>query len=214
MKSAFFQALGLPQLASIADAENILEQVGQQVGSKVVVLFTTPDHTRLVLQAAKNKGLAGRYVWLGTTTWGQSSEIVSGLEQEASGAITLQAHSVMVDDFRNFIKSLTYTNRQGVPDDWFEEIYQTLHQCVIREAKRPLPFSSLCTKTEQITDDMVPYDPTVLHTIIAVYMVAQGLNNIPSCKSSSLTISACLSIIQNRHQSIYEVSRMISQQAV
>ncbi|KAK7481553.1 hypothetical protein BaRGS_00027202, partial [Batillaria attramentaria] len=203
--ACFGQALGLPLNAGIDEAEDVLERVSQQVGARAVVLFTLPAHTRLLMEAAGNKGMTGRFVWIGTSAWNQNGDELEDFKQEASGAIILQPHSVIVDDFRTYVKSLTFTNRGGIPDDWFEEIYQTLHRCTIMEAKRPLPFSTLCSKVERITDDMVTNDTSVLHTIIAVYMVAQGLNNIPSCRDVTFDISACLTNLkQSRNREIHQ----------
>ena len=183
-----------------------MDRISQQVGARAVILFTLPAHTRLLLQAAENRGQVGRFVWIGTSSWGRDNEAIAGLEQQASGAIILQTYSVFVEDFRNFIKSLTFNNKRNIPDDWFEEIYQTIHSCKLQNAKRSLPFSTLCSKTEVITDDMVPYDSSVLHTVIAVYMVAQGLNQIRACQRSDFEIAACITQLENRNEEIFQVS--------
>ena len=188
----------------------MLDQVSQQLGARAVILFTLPEHTRLVLQATKNRGQTERFLWIGTSAWGlNNNEAVTDLEQQASGAIVLQPQSAFVEDFRDFVKSLTFAHRRGIPDDWFEELYQTLHRCKIRDAKRSLPFSTLCTKGETISDDMVPFDPSVLHTVIAVFMVAQGLNQIPFCQGSGLDISACITRLQDRNDDIYQVGFLV-----
>lgn len=87
------------------------------------------------------------------------------------------------------------------------QIYQTLHKCTIQGSRRPLPYPGLCTKNEVITDSMIPNDSTVMHTVIAVYMVAQGLNGIQSCKGSNLDIAACIITLSNRNQAIYQVRK-------
>ncbi|KAL8604641.1 hypothetical protein ACOMHN_013421 [Nucella lapillus] len=197
------QAVSLPANATIQDAEAALDLVSQQVGARAVILFTLPAHTRLLLQASKNRGQSGRFVWVVTSPWGHA-DAIKGLEEQASGAIVFRPYSLVLADFRTFVKSLTFTNRRGIPDDWFEEIYQTMHKCKIDGAKRSLPFSSLCSKTERVTDDMVPFEPAVLHTVIAVNMVAQGLNKIPACLQSNLDISACITRLANRNDAIYQ----------
>ena len=50
--------------------------------------------------------------------------------------------------FFHIFQSLTFTNRRGIPKDWFEEIYQTMHKCKIRNADNSLPFSNLCSEKE------------------------------------------------------------------
>lgn len=74
------------------------------------------------MEATKNLGLTGRYIWIGVSDWGQNNEVVQGFEQEASGAIIIQPLSILLYDFQTFIKSLTFTNRRNIPDDWFEEV--------------------------------------------------------------------------------------------
>ncbi|XP_076434694.1 uncharacterized protein LOC143274691 [Babylonia areolata] len=198
------QAVPLPLNADVSAAEVALDRVSQQVGSRAVILFTLPAHTRLLLQAAKKRGRPDSFVWVVTTGWGHDNWVLQGLEEQAGGALVVRPYATAVEDFRSFVTSLTFTQRQGIPDDWFEEIYQSIHRCKIHNARRPLPFPSLCDKTERITDDMVPYEPSVLHTIIAVYMVAQGLNKIPDCQGSNLDISACITRLQNRNDAIYQ----------
>lgn len=56
---------------------------------------------------------------------------------------------------------------------------------------------------EVITDAMVPEDPFTLHTIISVYMIANGLNSIEKCKSIQLSLSACLSLQKDARDLIY-----------
>lgn len=200
------QAIVLPANAGITDADLALQQINQDVGARAVILFTLPAHTRLLLQAVKNRGQTGRFIWIGTSSWGHGNvaEMLTGLESQALGAIILQPRSIFLQSFRNYIKSLTFTNRQGIPDDWFEEIYQTLHQCKIHTIDNSLPYSTICTRREVITDSMVPFDATVLHTIIAVFMVAQGLNDVPSCQGTQLQVAACISSLQNKNNNIYQ----------
>ncbi|ESO97268.1 hypothetical protein LOTGIDRAFT_115163, partial [Lottia gigantea] len=114
---------------SLTEVEEILVSLSQKVGSRVVILFTDPAHSRLILQATKNKGLTGRFVWLASDYWANSMEIVQGYEEEAVGALTVQIRSEFVQSFNNFMMNLNMTNRNGIPDDWFEEFYQTIHKC-------------------------------------------------------------------------------------
>ncbi|XP_067683866.1 uncharacterized protein [Haliotis asinina] len=206
---------GLNVGASLTDTERILDKLSQQVGSRVVILFTTPEHSRLLLQATRSKGLAGRFIWLASDYWANSQFIVNGYEAEASGAVTMQIRSEEVQAFKTFMKSLTLNNRHGIPNDWFEELYQTLHKCRLLSATMKKDYSSICTGQERITDDMIPSDPFILHTIISVYITAYGLNNLEECRSlPQLDISACLALQEDRRRQLIYNSILNSQLTV
>ena len=196
-------AISMATDATLDDFKTALDDLNQRVGARVVILFLSTKHVRMLLQATQEKGLQNRFVWFGSDTWSNSMLVVKGYEDAATGALTMQIRSEVIDDFKRFMKTLTFNNRLGLPNDWFEDIYQTLHQCRILNSVVRKTFTRICSEDEQITDSMIPQDPFVLHTIISVFMVAQGLNQIEACKSSSLDIAACLSLQQNKQDLIY-----------
>lgn len=198
------QAIAMPVDATLEDAKKIIDDLNQRVGARVVVLFVTGAHARLLLQAATEKQLTSRFIWLGSDTWANSESIVKDYEYTAAGAITVQINSQEIEKFKTYLKSLTLEDHKGIPDDWFEEIFQKLHQCRILNSVVSQNYPRICTGDEQITDDMVPQDPYVLHTIISVFIVAQGLSRIEQCTSSSLSLSACLSLQANKNDLIYK----------
>ncbi|XP_052073187.1 uncharacterized protein LOC127711238 isoform X3 [Mytilus californianus] len=197
------QAIAMPVDATLEQAKTIVDDLNQRVGARVVVLFVTGAHARLLLQAATERQLTNRFIWLGSDTWANSETIVKDYEYTAAGAITIQINSHEIENFKTYLKSLTLRDHKGIPDDWFEEIYQKLHQCRILNSAVSQSYSSICTGDEKITDDMVPQDPYVLHTIISVFMVAQGLSRIDECTSSSLSLSACLTLQAKKNDLIY-----------
>ncbi|KAL3856569.1 hypothetical protein ACJMK2_011304 [Sinanodonta woodiana] len=189
--------------ATLNDAKDIIDQLNKQIGASVVLLFVTPSHARLLLQAATETGATHRFTWLGSDTWANNEIITDGYEEAASGALTIQIASETVNSFKNYVKKLSLKNRMGIPNDWFEELYQTLFQCRIQESIVKKPYTQICTGQEQITDDMIPQDPYVFHTILSVFLVAQGLSDIEVCKKPGLDIAACLSVQANRLDLIY-----------
>lgn len=203
-RTCISQKIAMPVNATLSDATDVINTLNQRVGARVVILFVTQEHARLLLQAAKEQGLTYRFIWLGSDTWANSDYIVQDHEDVAAGAITIQIRSETIERFRTFVKSLTFENRLGMPQDWFEELYQSLHQCRILNSIIIKPYTKFCTGNEKITDDMIPTDPYVLHTIISVFMMAQGLSRIEECKSTSLSISACLSLQANKRDLIFD----------
>ncbi|RUS68381.1 hypothetical protein EGW08_023857, partial [Elysia chlorotica] len=68
-------------------------------------------------------------------------------------------------------------------------------------------FPVVCTKSEMIGPDssLLKQDPGVLHTIMAVYSAALGLNNIEQCEDSNndQDIASCLQLLgDNRNELI------------
>lgn len=67
-----------------------------------------------------------------------------------------------------------------------------------------MKYSKICTGDEVISDDMIPQDPTILHVIISVYSIAFGLTRVEECKAATLDIAACLQLLPNRNDLIYQ----------
>lgn len=199
-------AAGLAEDATLEDAKQVLEKVAKQVGARGVVLFVDPPHLTLLLQASREAGLSGAFTWVVPSDWAHSGENIAGLEDEVSGSITIETRTAILEEFTDYVRSLTYNNRQGIPDDWFMNIYQAIHQCSLIDVEIPhiRRYPGVCTKGEVITRDMIAQDPSVLHVIISVFSAALGLNNIPQCLRSSLDIAACLQLQERRNELIYD----------
>ncbi|BFZ18685.1 hypothetical protein BsWGS_21724 [Bradybaena similaris] len=199
-------SIPLSPTATLEDAQYVLQRLSQQVGARAVVLFVKPDQVKLLLQASQSLGLTGRFVWVIASDWDQDMTQLAGFEQELAGALVISGRNVILANFIAYFKRLTYKNRGGIPDDWFEDIYETLHQCNILNLERPSSYrySRTCTLDEVITDSMIKQDPDVLYVILSVYSVAFGLANIPECVASSLDLSACLQLQPQRYDKIYK----------
>lgn len=61
----------------------------------------------------------------------QYSFLLLSLFEQLAGALFVEVRSAILDSFVEYVKKLTYRNRGGIPDDWFDDIYETLHQCNI-----------------------------------------------------------------------------------
>ncbi|XP_052799942.1 uncharacterized protein LOC128231322 [Mya arenaria] len=201
----FSRTISMPLDADLETAKNVIDRLNSRIGARVVVTFVTSEQVQLLLQATTEKGLNHRFIWIGSDSWANSYEITNKYEETAAGAITIQIRSEFSQSFRNFVKSVTFTDRKGIPTDWFEEFYQTMHQCRILGSVIQKTYTRICTGNELFTDDMFTQDPYVLHTIISVYQIANGLNQIEECsQSSSLNIASCLALLKDRKQTIYD----------
>ena len=188
---------------TLAEAEQAVDIVSQQVGANVVILFVEPHQIRLLLQATRNKGLTGRFVWLASDYWGSSHAVTKGLEEEARGAISIQIRSENVNGFIEYMMSLTLENRHHIPDDWFEEFYQTIHNCRLLNSIVTRHFPKICSGEERITADMVKQDNYILSTIVSVFMAAYGLNGVEACRRLPIDVAACLALQQDRRDVVF-----------
>lgn len=144
-QSCIGRHISMPLSTDLVGAKAIIDKLNQQIGAKVVVLFVMQSQVRLLLQATTEKGLNHRFIWIGSDTWANSVAITQNYEETAAGAITIQIRSEYSDGFHNFMKGLTFQNRNGLPDDWFDEIYQTLHECRILNSVIQKTYTRICT---------------------------------------------------------------------
>ncbi|KAH9518674.1 hypothetical protein Btru_005958 [Bulinus truncatus] len=207
-KMCVANAVPLSSSATLSDAQEALKSLSQQVGVKAVVLFVSPEHLKLLMQASQSLGLAGRFVWILPYDWSYDSKLLMDLEQEIAGSIIIEPKSAFVDDFKNYIKEqLSWKNRNAgiIPTDWFEDIYETLHQCNVFDIENPsdIIYPKICTGDEELNDINIPEDSTILHVMISVLAIARGLSDIPACKIQNLDVAACLQLLPNRNEDIY-----------
>ncbi|XP_074641004.1 uncharacterized protein LOC141898799 [Tubulanus polymorphus] len=172
----------LPLSATLDDAKDALRSLDSLTHAKVVVLFTSVHQNRLILQACRELNLFGRFVWIGSDSWSTDYNIIRGLEEIARGAITLQVHSHVVNGFISWLRELTFTNRKGIPTDWFEEYWQHIHKCRLENSiVVQRQYNRACTRNESMKNVSIGEDPRTLRLIIATFMAAKGVTNIPEC---------------------------------
>ncbi|XP_062583819.1 metabotropic glutamate receptor 3-like [Saccostrea cucullata] len=167
--------IAVPYPATLEQAKDAIRYIESDSKSKVIVLISTDP--KIVLQAAKDLNVLDKYVWIGTDTWGASLEVVSGMEGDLLGSITVEPRSTPVEEFAKYVSELTFNERKGIPDDWFEEFYQMFHKCNIQSAKVNFPQYSACTGSETIADwARIDFQPYVLNTIAATYAYAKAID--------------------------------------
>ncbi|XP_052832771.1 uncharacterized protein LOC106868777 [Octopus bimaculoides] len=201
--------ISMPMNATNKEAKDIVERLNREAGARAVVLFLKDYQIRLLLQAAKDLDLVNRFVWIGSDTWGNNMYVVSnGLQETAAGAITIQIRSKVLNGFLEYVKQLTLEKHDGIPDDWFFDFYQDIHKCRLLFTDRAKNYDRICTKNEVITDDKIQQDAFIFHTVLAVEMIAIGLNNIKECRQdSTVSVASCLALQKNKNAIIYDSVR-------
>ncbi|CAI9740511.1 Metabotropic glutamate receptor 3 [Octopus vulgaris] len=198
--------ISMPLNATHKEAKDIVERLNREAGARAVVLFVKDNQIRLLLQAAKDLDLVNRFVWIGSDTWGSNMYVVgNGLQETAAGAITIQIRSKVLKGFMEYMKQLTLEKHDGIPDDWFYDFYQDIHKCRLLFTDRAKNYDRICTRNETITDDKIQQDAFIFHTVLAVEMIAIGLNNIKECRQdTTVTVASCLALQTNKSALIYD----------
>ena len=192
--------------STMENAKEIINTLVNKNGLVVVLLFTNPEHTRLLLRAAKEMNQIGRFQWVGSNLWGNRNQVVSGLEDVANGAITLQMRSEVIDGYMDYVKSLDFSKAEekGIPLDWFEEFWQHTLSCRLSNGTKPLnQYTTTCKSSARITDDVIHQGRDVFNVIIATYMTAQGINNVEECRNKD-DVFVCLTQLTDKGQHIFK----------
>ena len=174
-------SISIQNQGSLDEIKNALSQLTLQDGAHIVVVIAL--NPRPILDAANELGILKQFLWIGTETWGRWTSILNGLENDLIGSISIAMQNTMVTRFNNFLKSLTYLNRRGVPDDWFEEFYQQIHKCKLSNAVTVYTEYLPCSLSEKVTDEKLEMDKYIIYTTIAAaYSVASGINRAKNSK--------------------------------
>ncbi|XP_023931843.1 metabotropic glutamate receptor 7-like, partial [Lingula anatina] len=195
----------LKQDATDQDARETVKEIGEAIGVNVIVVFANPSHIALLLKAANDLGenYRSRFIWIGSDTWADSMSIIQGFEAIAEGAITFRIRSQTVDAFKTYMAQLHPGNTKGIPEDWFNEFWQHTFSCRNSSAASVQPhYTRLCSGQERLVAANIAQHPYVLHTIIATYMIAQGMSTIKDCGTSQ-DVSICLAQQQDRYGAIF-----------
>ena len=180
------ESLSLEPSAEVASASTVLEQIGSKKGVSVIVLFTTTEHARLLLEAADDLNIRGKYIFLASERWADQQGLVQGVEEYAAGSISLKVQSAISEGFMDWVKSLTVANHGDIPDDWFEEFWQYALQCKLENATVvQSQFTRACAAGDRLTDANIEQNSYVLHTIISTQILASSLNDYKACQKEN-----------------------------
>lgn len=190
-------SVGITYPTDNTESKSVVEQLIALQGANVVVLVTLEP--RPILLAAKELGVLDKIVWVGTDIWGTSQSVVEGIEHQLMGAITIGLRQTSVTGFETYLTELSYTNRKNIPDDWFEEFYQTFHKCQLPDAQVVMSQYPLCTKQEAITRNNLNIDDQFIYTTVAAtYAAANAIQQTQSTQCSALsTFRECFEKTEN-----------------
>ncbi|XP_055922412.1 metabotropic glutamate receptor isoform X1 [Eupeodes corollae] len=114
----------------------IIAKLLKKPNARGVVLFVRAEDARSLLQAAKRANLAQPFHWIASDGWGKQQKLLDGLEDIAEGSITVELQSELIQDFDDYMMSLSPQTNTRNP--WFEEYWEDTFDCVLEKNLPPL----------------------------------------------------------------------------
>ncbi|XP_053375883.1 uncharacterized protein LOC123533310 [Mercenaria mercenaria] len=200
-------AEGIDNPSTLAELRPVVRRIGETEGIGVIVLIALDP--RPFLEAIIAEGVAEKYLVIGTDSWGSGQSITEGIAAQFAGAITIDFRNAYYNDFVNWTKMITYTNRMGIPDDWFDEFYQHIHKCQLRNSKlRMEQYTRDCAgpngDAEVITEEKIKAYVPRLTNIAATYAMGNGLSKLyREYGCADVSFASCMAGIKNARDVLF-----------
>ncbi|XP_023327303.1 metabotropic glutamate receptor 8 [Eurytemora carolleeae] len=185
--------------AGIQEFDGIVDALLEDYRAKAVVLFVDEDKTRKLLSATTRKGVAGKFYWIGSDSWGAKIFPVRDQEWAAEGAITILPKRSEISGFDRYFKNLVPSQHaECTPQEeadkkvncrnpYFREFWSKHHRCKFPGLKVGFETEGDCTGKEglhkHLQEGLVPF------VVDAVYAMANSLHNLVldvCCNSTQL----------------------------
>lgn len=141
--------------------------------AKCVVVFCSQENQiRNLLRAAKEKGLRGRFQWLGSDGWGNVVWL-KGLEDTAANVITISPKSVQVKSFEEYFMKLHPKTNTRNP--WFTEYWEKHFDCSLKGTNATVS-PRKCSDSFELNYLNSQLDVRAASAMDAVYVFAHALD--------------------------------------
>ncbi|XP_013385926.1 uncharacterized protein LOC106155577 [Lingula anatina] len=181
----------------IASDSNAIRDIIRYISSgfraqvQVVIMFTTAEHTRAILAGKDREKDLPRKTWFGGDGWGTELGIVSGLEETAEGAVTLDFFSAPVDGFNKYLTTLSpFKNSRNV---WFREFWEQKFECFIADRT----FKEPCQDDRLTPEDIAPFQGRVAFITDIVRLYAKGLEQLMADFCPMTPSKLCVNAVKN-----------------
>ncbi|XP_024915757.1 metabotropic glutamate receptor 7 isoform X3 [Cynoglossus semilaevis] len=170
------QSVKVPHDNSPAVFDKIIRLLLDNQQARAVILFTSDEDIRGILNATKRADQVGHFLWIGSDSWGAKNSPIQQLEDAAVGAITILPKRATISGFDAYFTSRTLeNNRRNV---WFAEYWEENFNCKLMSSSKKDDSSRKCTGQERIgIDSKYEQEGKVQFVIDAVYAMAHALHN-------------------------------------
>ena len=172
----------------------------------VVVLFCIQrDHRGLLRAANKTLKHGERFFWLASNSWGDREDVAQEAEETGEGAITINFLEGKVDRFTKYFLNLKPSKNRNNP--WFEEVYQDILKCNLKNSSKPLDYQRECSPNQSLPEDLEIAPVRVV--INAVYAMAHALHNMQKVLCSGER-NMCLKMKNLKREQVLEYLKNVS----
>lgn len=190
-------AEGVDVHATVAEIQPSVVTIDEQPYVNVVVIIAIEPVP--ILQAFIAENVASRYVVIISETAAGFMDEIEALSDNFVAVFAITFHDAFLNDFTEYVKTITYYNRMGIPDDWFEEFYQLIHECHDSNATNVMTqYQTECLDNRTITTEKVQQYIVGKRELMATYALREGLrhfSNVHGC--ADLTFADCLTKVND-----------------
>lgn len=161
-----------------AEYDDIIETLMQKNNARVVILFLREEDAKGILDAASNRNISGRFVWIAADGWGTQQSPIKGNEKAAEGALTIVLQATPIPEFDDYFKDLKPAHNKRNP--WFREYWEMIHNCKWPSPTHPITDSNvnLCTGHEILSYTKYRQESKVQFIYDAVYAIAHAIDRL------------------------------------
>ncbi len=155
---------------TIENANLAVSSLLRKPEAKIVVTFINTDDIKILLKAVDTAPGADIFTFLGSDTWAEYQDLITGEGDTAKNAITLGVEQADLPDFDKYLESKIPGSYSDNP--WFDEYYEAILQCSLT------PGPNQCQQTDRplVYTQGYKQDPYVLYTVNAVFSAALGID--------------------------------------
>lgn len=157
--------------------QDLIKSLNSDKDSQVIILVTeTGYEARYILDRVQKARLSSTFTWIIVGSWA-NEKTLSGFGNLLEGSFIINMHSYYVPGFREYYNGLTLENHSPIPDDWFEEFWQTTFKCHLPFSKsKRNNYSTDCTGSERLDKLDFNQDDHVFLTIEILNIFANTLD--------------------------------------
>ncbi|WAR03383.1 GRM7-like protein [Mya arenaria] len=194
---------------SVEEVRPAVRRIAEEEGVNVVVILTLKPST--VLQAIAAEGLYERFLVIGSDTWANYDTVVDPLETDDNmnfrGAITVGFRDAFFEPFVSWLSGINSDNKKGMPDVWFDEFYQHIHECRLPGAIIQTNYEENCLSANinRIPDGKLRSYGVGIKTLAATKLLSDGLTAfLREYSCNDIEFSECLATRPNARVKVFE----------
>ncbi|XP_023342942.1 metabotropic glutamate receptor 2 [Eurytemora carolleeae] len=183
--------LAKPLIIQDGNYDDVINNLLKNQMTKVVIVFADRIPAGKLLEAAKNRNVTSKFVWIGSDAWASRESVVYGREEVVEGAIAVQPLRRALPGFSEYFNSLSDLPDNNARNPWYAEYYSTYCNCSLAENIKEMKKAQNICPFKQKSKDAKNVQQQYLHFLRdAVYAFALALDDLrrESCKH---TVGVC-----------------------